>query len=82
MKDVSRALENFGFALGISLAGAYVVAEIIVRLGACFGPTCSPQGFPWGLFMMCALLVAPKMLGRATAGRIWNRVVPPSKETP
>lgn len=34
--------------------------------------SCSTHPFPWAAFIIGAICVAPKTLGRATAGRIWG----------
>lgn len=65
----SRALENVGFLLGLGLVvGFELFADILPRA---HGSTVD-HAFPWGLVVAAALLVAPKMLGRATAGRVWD----------
>ena len=30
--------------------------------------------FPWGVILLQVLLVAPKTLGRATAGKVWDAI--------
>lgn len=36
--------------------------------------SCANHPFPWAAFIIGAICVAPKTLGRATAGRIWGMV--------
>jgi hypothetical protein len=69
----NRRLETFGFKAGVYLAAFNVVAETALRLGVCFSPGggCAPdQHVPWFLLALTVILIAPKMLGRARAGRI------------
>jgi hypothetical protein len=45
------------------------------RLGIAFGPCVShDHGFPWGQLVTGAILVLPKTVGRATSGRIWEKI--------
>ena len=71
---IHRFVETFAFAGGVVLLMLYMVVEILhaagVRLGS--GPT--DEGFPWGTMISASLLVAPKMIGKATAGRAWNKI--------
>jgi hypothetical protein len=59
----SRLLEDVGFAaaiaVGIFAAGREAIAP-------------SAGGFPWALAIVMAVLAAPKTLGRATSGRLWE----------
>lgn len=34
--------------------------------------SCDTHAFPWAAFIVGAICVAPKTLGRATAGKIWG----------
>lgn len=38
---------------------------------------CATHAFPWAAFIVGAICVAPKTLGRATAGKIWGAFRPP-----
>lgn len=58
----SRVLEDVGFIAGILLAAAYT-------LGIQLGP--APRE-AWAVVAINLTLVAPKMLGRGTAGKIWE----------
>lgn len=60
----SRVLEDLGFLVGIILAVLYVLG---VKVG-----TGNPPA--WAVVSIIATLVAPKMIGRATAGRAWERI--------
>ncbi len=71
----SRALENAAFALAVLLGTAYVIfVEILPAIGWRLGEADHVHNFPWGLFAILTLLVAPKTVGRATAGKVWDRV--------
>lgn len=58
-----RWIENAAFAVGVLLLAFAGIRE---ALGM------GPPHFPWVTFISASVLVAPKMLGRATAGRVWN----------
>ena len=68
-----RAVEAVSFILGVLILAAYGLSEVLVHLGWKLGPH-SDTTFPWGQIIVGALLVAPKMLGRATAGKIWDAI--------
>lgn len=64
-----RLIENVLALGGFALAAVYVlVAEVGLVEARCI----HPEGFPWGVFSVVAVCMAPKTLGRATAGRIWE----------
>jgi hypothetical protein len=60
----SRFLENLGFVAGIVNATLYT-------LGVKLGPA---EPATWAVVVLNATLIAPKMLGRASAGRIWDAI--------
>jgi hypothetical protein len=67
----SRAIENSLAVLGGIIAAGYVVgAEILPRYLQ--RPDGCPHGVPWGVVTLAAACIAPKTLGRATAGRIYT----------
>lgn len=69
-----RYIENWAAVVGMLVVVAYVLlVEIMPHSGlmACSTPPVHP-GFPWGVVILVAALVAPKTLGRASAGRIWE----------
>ena len=71
-----RYIENWLAALGGLTATAYVVlVEVLPHSGlvSCQAPSPHP-GFPWGVVILVAAMVAPKTLGRATAGKVWDVV--------
>lgn len=63
----SRVLENVGFLVALVLGASYVVKVEIIAIG-------TRPSFPWGLVIICGLLIAPKTLGKATSGRIWSAI--------
>jgi len=67
MTRYTRWIEDMGLLLAILIGVAYVGAEM-----GLWGQT--PAGIPWGLLIVMAVLVAPKTLGRATAGKVWDAV--------
>ena len=65
----SRRLEDVGFLAAILTGTGYAVIESIARLKGI------PEvGFPWGMFIMQAVMALPKMVGRMSAGRIWESI--------
>lgn len=69
-----RFAETAAFVLGVLIMASYGVAESLSLLGFRLGQHDGHHGFPWGQFVIGALLVAPKLLGRATAGKIWDAI--------
>lgn len=70
----SRRLEDVGFLLAVALGALYGVAEAAARTGLCLGPCPAQADFPWGLLIMQAIMAAPKMVGRVSAGKVWEAV--------
>lgn len=71
----SRLLEDVGFACGLLLLTLRGLAEIAHEVAAALIELREhSHQFPWAFLMGCALLVAPKMVGRATAGRVWEAI--------
>lgn len=64
MAEHGRWLENLAFAGGTILLLFTGFREAVA--------SCETHAFPWAAFIIASVLVAPKMLGRATAGRIWD----------
>lgn len=58
----SRILEDVGFLVGILLAVLYV-------LGVHPGPAQPPA---WAAVCIILTCIAPKLIGRATTGRVWT----------
>lgn len=63
IKEHGRTIENIAFGVGVALLAFAGIRE---ALGM------GPASFPWVTFIAASVLVAPKMLGRATAGRVWD----------
>lgn len=75
---VSRIIENGLAILGGLLAGGYVVGveifpQVCYAIGKCANAP-SDQQFPWGVVLTVAACVAPKTLGRMTAGKLWEGI--------
>lgn len=70
-----RFLVDLAFILGVVVACGFAFAEIALKLGLHFGP-CEhvDSGTPWGLLIIATILIAPKTLGPAVAGRLWLAV--------
>ena len=74
----SRIVEDIGFAVGLLLGIAYVgLVEILPAACHAIGRCVNAPGdnpFPWVVVTIIALCVAPKTLGRATAGEFWKAI--------
>lgn len=69
----SRLIEDAGFLVGLTLLGLRGLAEIIPEFLGPFIPLRPHEHhFPTALILSCVLLVAPKWLGKATAGKVWE----------
>lgn len=69
-----RWVEDFGFLAAVLIAFLYGAAESASVLGFCRGPCNIDHPFPWGLLLILLTLALPKVLGRATAGEIWQSI--------
>lgn len=70
----ARRLEDWGFLVACALGALYGVAEAAARTGLCLGTCPANAEFPWGLLIMQAIMAAPKMVGRVSAGKVWEAV--------
>jgi hypothetical protein len=69
----SRLIEDAGFVVGLGLLGLRGVAEILPEmLGPFMALRPHEHQFPTALILSSVLLVAPKWLGKASAGRVWE----------
>lgn len=71
--DTGRTVENICAIAGLVVLSTFGLAETLSRLGVTFGP-CHEHGFPWGQVIAGSILVLPKTVGRATAGKVWNKI--------
>ena len=71
---IHRFVETFAFVGGVLLLMTYMVVEILHAAGVRLGSQPTDEGFPWGTMISASLLVAPKMIGKATAGRAWSKI--------
>ena len=73
----SRAIEDGLAILGGLTVFLYVVGGIVFPIFwasyHCLGEPPRTH-FSWDIFAFSALCIAPKTLGRMTAGRVWTRV--------
>lgn len=70
----SRHIENALAVAGIAQALLYGTLESLAHSGIRFGTCESPSGIPWITVMIFMGCVAPKTLGRATAGKLWEKI--------
>lgn len=71
----SRLIEDGLAVLGGIIAAAYVVGvEIWPHVKGT--ASCASHGIPWGVVIVVGACVLPKTVGRASAGRIWERFTP------
>lgn len=74
MTEKSRHIENALAIAGILQALLYGTLEALRHAGISFGKCEPADGIPWVTVMIFAGCVAPKTLGRATAGKVWDVV--------
>lgn len=67
-----RAIEDYGFIIGLGLMTLFGLAETAVYLAVSLGfvPRVDAP-HPWIVILYVLLAVLPKYLGRATAGQVW-----------
>ena len=70
----SRHIENGLAIAGLFQAMLYGTIEALAHAGIRLGPCAAPEGFPWVTLCIFAGCVAPKTLGRATAGKLWEKL--------
>ena len=71
----SRVIEDCAFGAGVVVLVTFALVEAALKIGIHFGKCQhTDSGTPWGLLIVGALLVAPKMVGRATAGSVWRAI--------
>ena len=70
----SRLLEDIAFMIAMLQAVAFGAAETAARVGFYVGEKPPESGIPYMSITIFLGCVAPKMLGRATAGKIWERI--------
>ena len=81
----SRKVEDGGLLLCVVMFGLWMLTAVLKNAGYIVGPCKNlVAGFPWEFIASGAFLALPKIVGRATAGRIWERLAgrgaPPSSE--
>lgn len=69
-----RHIEDIGFLVAIAMTLLYGLAETARRIGLCHGDCSKDPGIPWVTLTMAFMCILPKMLGRVTAGRVWEVV--------
>jgi hypothetical protein len=70
----SRHIENALAIAGIIQALLYGTLEALRHNGIAFGKCEAPDGIPWVTVLIFMGCVAPKTLGRATAGKLWEKI--------
>lgn len=73
-KNWHRIIETAGLVAAGTIITLYGFVEVLKAAGYKIGP-CGRDpvsGIPWGTIIMCSMLIAPKVLGRASAGAAWN----------
>lgn len=68
----SRIIEDVLAFAGIFQALFYGVLEALRSAGFKLGDCPTEHSFPWVTLSILACCVAPKTLGRATAGKVWS----------
>lgn len=83
----SRRVEDGGLLLCLVLFALWMAVAVMRSAGYIVGPCKNlGGGFPWEFVVSGATFALPKVLGRATAGRIWGTVAgrgqPPPPDAP
>lgn len=69
-----RHIENVLAIVGIAQAALYGTLEALRHNGISFGDCTPATGIPWVTVLIFMGCVAPKTLGRATAGKLWEKI--------
>lgn len=69
-----RHIEDLGFVVAILVTLIYALAEAARRIGWCHGDCTKDPGIPWVTLTLAGMCILPKMIGRASTGRIWEFV--------
>jgi len=71
----SRKVEDGGLLMCVVMFGLWMLTAVMKNAGYIVGPCKNlVNGFPWEFIASGAFLALPKIVGRATAGRIWERL--------
>lgn len=73
-----RIIEDGLAVLGGLIAASYVLGvevfpHVCYSLSKCVNAPVNTE-FPWGVVILASVCIAPKTLGRATAGRGWDAI--------
>jgi hypothetical protein len=68
-RDSGRRVENLGMYVGLAIAALYAIGEFLLQVGIV--RPAQNHGVPWVTLLLVTLCVAPKTIGKATAGRAW-----------
>lgn len=69
-KSTSRKIEDFGFLVAVIIAGLYALGELAIHVSLAK----RGSGFPYITVILVLALVLPKTVGRATTGRVWEKL--------
>lgn len=68
MIRTNRWAETAAFIIGVLNLSFHAAADTLRHLGYCLGDcSIAPDGIPWTVVLLSAMLIAPKMLGRTNA---------------
>lgn len=72
----SRKVEDAGLLLCLVLFGLWMLTAVLRGQGYILGPcqNLHAPGFPWEFVVSGGTFALPKIIGRATAGRVWERL--------
>lgn len=71
----SRKVEDGGLLMCVCMFGLWMLTAVLKNAGYIVGPCKNlSSGFPWEFIASGAFLALPKLVGRATAGRVWERL--------
>ena len=71
----SRKVEDGGLLICVLMFGLWMLTAVLKNAGYIVGPCKNlSSGFPWEFLVSGAMLALPKIIGRATAGRVWEKL--------
>lgn len=71
----SRKVEDGGLLICVVMFGLWMLTAVLKNAGYIVGPCKNlSSGFPWEFLVSGAMLALPKIVGRATAGRVWEKL--------
>ncbi len=71
----SRKVEDGGLLMCAVVFGLWMLTAVLRSAGYIVGPCKNlANGFPWEFVVSGGTFALPKVIGRATAGRVWEKL--------